>query len=411
MELQEIRTALMRCVRCGQCRSVCPVFLAKRVESDSTRGRVTLIRALLEGEISFSKGLAEKVWQCLLCHSCSQECPSGVQVEKIILSGRSKTVELDGLPLSKKIVVQWLLPNLKLLSKFMVLGRFLQRLCGKKVPGGYWVPPFSLPMAPSRIFPKLNNQSLFQIVHSKVPSAPKPKGKILFYTGCMLAYGYPMTGKAVVEVLNYNGFHVITPPDQVCCGLPALASGLKITFRHLREANLRVLKREKADAIITACPSCGSTLKEYYSDELNVKVFDLSEFLVSIDFKPPEGKIQGIVTYHDPCHLRKAQKVIAPPRKILRSIPGIQFKEVADPSRCCGFGGTFALSYPNLSKEIGNVKARLLLDTGAETVVTSCPGCMLQLADILFRHNSSVRVKHLAELLAEAYSLRQPELA
>ncbi|MCG0278802.1 MAG: (Fe-S)-binding protein [Thermanaeromonas sp.] len=408
MELQEIRTALMRCVRCGQCRSVCPVFLAKRVESDSTRGRVTLIRALLEGEISFSKDLAEKVWQCLLCHSCSQECPSGVQVEKIIWAGRSKIAEFYGTPASKKILAQWILPNLRTLSKLMMLGRILQGLCGKEVSAGYWLPRFSLPMVSSRLLPKLHGQSLFQMVHGSVHSVRKTQGKVLFYTGCMTTYGFPSTGKAVIQVLNYNNFDVVIPPDQVCCGLPALSSGLGVTFNHLKQINLRVLTRERVDAIITACPSCGSTLKEYYSNELNVKVFDLSEFLVSIDFKPPEGEIPSIVTYHDPCHLRKAQKVIAPPRKILRSIPGIQFKEVTDPS-CCGFGGTFALSYPNLSREIGSVKAKLLLDTGAETVITSCPGCMLQLADILFRRNSSVKVKHLAELLAESYSIGRPK--
>lgn len=403
MDLQEIKRAMMRCVRCGQCRSVCPVFLVKRVESDSTRGRVTLIRALMESEISLSEDLAEKIWQCLLCHSCSQECPSGVQVEKIILTGRSKIVELQGLPFSKKIIVKWLLPHLKSLSTFMALGGFLQKFCGKEVSGGYWIPLFSLPLISSRVLPKLNNKSLFQMVHSEAPSIPKPKGRAVFYTGCMLAYGYPWTGKAVVEVLNYNSIEVIIPPDQVCCGLPALASGQGEIFTHLKEANLRALKRVKAEAIVTACPSCGSTLKEYYSSELEVKIFDLSEFLVSIDFKPPEGELKGVVTYHDPCHLRKALKVVLPPRKILRSIPGIKFQEVADPSRCCGFGGTFGLSYPSLSRDIGSVKARLLLDTGAETVITSCPGCMLQLADSLYRQKSSLKVQHLAELLAESY--------
>ncbi|WP_373996431.1 (Fe-S)-binding protein [Thermanaeromonas sp. C210] len=399
---------MIRCVRCGQCRSVCPVFLVKKVESDSTRGRVTLIRALLEGEISFSEELGEKVWQCLLCHSCSQECPSGVQVEKIILAARSKMAELRGLPFSKKVLIQGLLPNLKSLSKLMALGRFLQSFGGKEVPGGYWLPSFSLPLFSSRVLPRLNSRSLFQMVPSEAPFIPRPKGRAVFYAGCMLAYGYPRTGKAVVEVLYYNGIEVVIPPDQVCCGLPALASGHRETFTRLREANLRVLKRVKADGIVTACPSCGSTLKEYYSSELQAKIFDFSEFLVAADFKPPDREWKSVVTYHDPCHLRKAQKVVRPPRRILASIPGIKFKEAADPGRCCGFGGTFGLYYPGLSREIGRARAGSLLDTGAEAVVTSCPGCMLQLADSLYRQQSTVPVRHLAEVLAEAYGFHKP---
>lgn len=403
MKQDNIRTAMMRCVRCGQCRSVCPVFLAKGVESDSARGRVTLIRALLEGDISISRELSEKVWQCLLCHTCSRECPSGVEVVKIVLEGRARIAELQGLPFTKRAVTKWILPNLGLWGKFLALGSYGQKLLGRRVADNHWIPLLSFPLMFFRVWPQLDGKSLFQML--SLEPLPSPRDRVVFYAGCLLTYAYPLVGKAVWEVLRYNGVEVLVPADQTCCGLPALASGEKTLFNRMKEANLEVLRKVKADAVVTACPSCGSTLKEYYGGDLDITVFDFSEFLAIRGFKEPTVKLETVVTYHDPCHLRKAQKIVLPPRKILGSIPGITFKEVREPERCCGFGGTFSFSYPLLSRHIGAVKAGLLAETGADTVVTACPGCMMQLADGLYRRGSTPRVKHLAEMLAASYGL------
>ena len=395
---------LMPCVRCGQCRSVCPVFLAKGVESDSPRGRVALVRALLEGRIEANDLLAEKIEQCALCRTCFQECPSGVHVERIILAAREKLASLRGIPLQKKVLTRWLLPNVNRLRPIMPLAPRVQGLIGSGVGNGeYRLPSYRLPLVGKRLVPNLTGQTIYS-VSRQTTAAPRAQRKIILFAGCMIAYAYPKVGRAVLEVLRHHGVEVAVPNGQVCCGLPALASGDKDSFERAKRQNLTVLRATNCDAVVTACASCGSTLKEHYQQDVPIKVYDFSEFLVDqVDFRPPRGASEGRVTYHDPCHLRKAQGISNQPRRLLKSLPGMSYQEVSNPDRCCGFGGTFSLSYQSLSDEIGRTKVDALIGTGAETVVTACPGCMLHLANGLHQRQSAARVMHLAEVLARSY--------
>jgi glycolate dehydrogenase iron-sulfur subunit len=395
---------LMPCVRCGQCRSVCPVFLAKGVESDSPRGRVALVRALLEGRIEPNDLLAEKIEQCALCRTCFQECPSGVRVERIILAARERLAEVRGIPLRKKILTRWLFPNMNHLAVFLPLASRMQGLLGSRVSGGaYRLPRVRLPVVGKRLVPNLDGQTI-QMAVTKTRKVPCVQRKVAFFGGCMIGYAYPKVGRAVLEVLRKNRVEAKVPKDQVCCGLPALAAGDPETFNRVREQNLKILREAACDAIVTACASCGSTLKEYYQPELSIPIYDFAEFLADhIQFLPPRGRLESRITYHDPCHLRKAQGVKDQPRQLLKNIPGISFQDVGDPDRCCGFGGTFSLSYQSLSDEIAATKVQVLIQTGADTIATACPGCMLHLANGLFRARSKAHVVHLAELLAAAY--------
>ena len=395
---------LMPCVRCGQCRSVCPVFLAKGIESDSPRGRVALVRALLEGRIEPNDLLAEKIEQCALCQTCFQECPSGVHVERIILAARERLASLRGIPAKKQVLTRWLLPNVNRVRPFIPLASRVQRLIGAEVGNGeYRLPNYRLPLVGKRLVPNLTGQTIYSAA-SRMTTAGSGQRKVVLFAGCMIAYGYPRVGRAVLEVLRHHEVEVTVPKDQVCCGLPALASGDTGSFERVRQRNLAVLRATDCDAIVTACASCGSTLKEYYQQDVRVCVYDFSEFVADqIEFRPPRGAAEGRVTYHDPCHLRKAQGVTNQPRRLLKSLPGTTFQEVSNPDRCCGFGGTFSLSFQSLSDEIGATKVDAVMRTGAETVVTACPGCMLHLANGLHQRQSQVRVVHVAEILARAY--------
>jgi len=400
----DLSMELMPCVRCGQCRSVCPVFLAKGVESDSPRGRVALVRALLEGKIEPNDLLAEKIEQCVLCRTCFQECPSGVHVERIILAARERLGELRGIPLQKKILTRWLFPNASRLAVLLPFASRMQGLIGSRVFGGeYRLPRVRLPILGKRLLPNLSPRT----IHAAVGEPGKLcriEGKVVLFAGCMIRYAYPKVGRAVIEVLRQNRVEAMVPKDQICCGLPALAAGDQETFNRVREQNLKILREAACDAIVTACASCGSTLKEYYQPELSIRIYDFAEFLTDhIPFQPPRGRLEGRITYHDPCHLRKAQGIKDQPRWLLKNIPGSSFQDVVDPDRCCGFGGTFSLSCPSLSDEIGLTKVRALMRTGADTVATACPGCMLHLANGLFQAQSKVRVMHLAEVLAASY--------
>ena len=400
----DLAAELMPCVRCGQCRSVCPVFLAKGVESDSPRGRVALVRALLEGKIEANDLLAEKIQQCALCRTCFQECPSGVHVERIILSAREKLASLRGIPLQKKVLTRWLLPNVNRLRSLIPLASGVQGLIGDEVGNGeYRLPKYRLPLVGKRLLPNLTGQTIYS-VSSRKTAAGSGQRKVILFAGCMIAYAYPKVGRAVLEVLHHHGVEVTVPTGQACCGLPALASGDKDAFERAKRQNLDILRATNGGAVVTACASCGSTLKEYYQQNLPVKVYDFSEFLVDqVEFRPPRRTSERRVTYHDPCHLRKAQGITSQPRRLLKSLPGVSWQEVSNPDRCCGFGGTFSLSYQSLSDEIGGTKVDALMRTGAETVVTACPGCMLHLSNGLHQRQSTARVLHLAEVLATSY--------
>ena len=395
---------LMPCVRCGQCRSVCPVFHAKGVESDAPRGKVAIVRALLEGKLEPTKSLIEKLDQCLLCRTCVQDCPSGVRVDRIIIAARERLAALRGVPLRKKVLTRWLMPNLNRLQPLIALASRIQNLFGGKVAAGnYRRPRFRLPLIGKRLLPHLTGQTLHTLVR-KNRKTRKGTQRVLFFSGCMITHVNPGIGEAVMEVLERNGVDVVVPREQVCCGLPSLAAGDRETFEGLRQQNLKVLRENDCDAIITACASCGSTLKEHYGPELPMKIYDFSEFLVDqIKMSPPLLRVEKTVTYHDPCHLRKAQKIKDQPRSLLKRIPGLSFHDVKDPDRCCGFGGTFSLNHPSLSQQINDTTVKQLVETGAELVVTSCPGCMLHLANGLYQCGSKAQVVHLAELLAASY--------
>ena len=395
---------LMPCVRCGQCRSVCPVFLAKGVESDAPRGKVALVRALLEGKLEPSKALSEKLDQCLLCQTCVQDCPSGVRVDRIIIAARERLAELRGVPFRKKVLTRWLMPNLGRLQPLIALASRMQNLFGGKVvAGNYRLPRYPMPLIGKRLLPHLTGQTLHTLVQKR-PKNRKGAQRIIFFSGCMITYVNPGIGQAVMEVLQRNGVDVVVPKEQVCCGLPSLAAGDPETFEGLRQHNLKVLRENDYDAIITACASCGSTLKEHYGPELPMKIYDFSEFLIDqVKLSPPLLRVEKTVTYHDPCHLRKSQRIKSQPRSLLKRIPGLSFQDVKDPDRCCGFGGTFSLNYPSLSQQINDTTVKQLVETNAEMVVTSCPGCMLHLANGLYRCGSKAQVVHLAEVLAASY--------
>lgn len=395
---------LMPCVRCGQCRSACPVFLAKGVESDAPRGKVALVRALLEGKLEPSKALIEKLDQCLLCRTCVQDCPSGVRVDRIIIAARERLAGLRGVPFRKKVLTRWLMPNLGRLQLLIALASRMQSLIGSKMAeGNYRRPRYPLPLIGKRLLPELTGQTLHTLVQKR-PKTRKSTGRVIFFSGCMITYANPGIGQAVIEVLERNGIDVVVPEKQVCCGLPSLAAGDRETFEGLRQQNLKVFRENDCDTIITACASCGSTLKEHYGPELPMKIYDLSEFLIDqIKLSPPLLPVEKTVTYHDPCHLRKSQKIKTQPRALLKCIPGLSFRDVKDPDRCCGFGGAFSLNHPSLSQQINDTTVKQLVATKAEMVVTSCPGCMLQLANGLYQCGSKAQVVHLAELLAASY--------
>jgi glycolate oxidase iron-sulfur subunit len=227
----------------------------------------------------------------------------------------------------------------------------------------------------------------------------------------------PAIGRSLIRVLGRHGVEVVFPKKQTCCGIPVFMSGDLQNGLDLLKMNIEAFAPYKLDAIIVACATCGSALKESYKtlvegesqewkDRVGAfsgKVLDIAEFLTQ-KIKLTKGEKESLqkVTYHDPCHLNRGQGVLSQPREVLKNLPGITLVEMRDAQRCCGGGGSFSFYNYDLSQQISRQKVEDIQATKASVVVTGCPGCMLQLKDQLGQKNSQVEVKHLIQLVDEA---------
>jgi len=242
--------------------------------------------------------------------------------------------------------------------------------------------------------------------------------KVAYFTGCATNYIYPQIGHDVVTVLTENGVEVLIPQEQQCCGIAVFAHGDVKSARFLARKNLDVFEKTGADYIVTACGSCGESWQHGFRELLSedpvygskaalwsCRTHDISTFLLKVikEYKPPEGMLKMAVTFHDSCHLKKVMKVYAEPREILKSIPGITLKEMAKPDACCGSGGSYTLTHEETSMGITSRKIADINLTGADTVVTGCPGCIMQLSEGCIGFGRGQMTVHFISLLAQSY--------
>jgi glycolate oxidase iron-sulfur subunit len=411
-----------KCVRCGSCRSVCPVFATIQRETAAARGKITLAEASFEGELSYSKRFRAAIEQCLLCKACVENCANDVKTDIVVIAARAALAREKGLSFTKKLIFQHLLDSEKLMPAFFQAGSLFQALALKKIPEQSGLHRrFPLPYFDHRrTIPALAKKPLLE-QYPEYISAEKEKLRVGFFTGCLINYIYTGVGEAVINVLGKQGISVVIPRAQKCCGLPALGSGDLAAIRSLALDNITAFEDSGVEHIITACGSCGSTLSEYYRTLLEAeppeiqrkfeifrkKIIDISDFLVNVVKLPVTGTTKGKkstisnlrVTYHDPCHLRRGMKVSRAPRELIKSLRGVEFREMPSADRCCGFGGSFNISYYELSLNILKKKIEDLKETGADYLATGCPGCILQLQDGINQEGLKTKVVHPVELL------------
>lgn len=405
--LEDIDEELVRCVKCGSCRSVCPVFLEEKREPSVARGKIALTEALKKGVVDTTGELAGILDNCILCLTCAANCPNGVDFQRIMVASRAAIVGKRGLPPIKRIVLQKVIASGKILKWVASTGSMAQYLLFRRIPEDSGLKRrFPIPYVPKdKLVPQIPRRNLFDRLPELSP-AKNERMRAFFFTGCAIRYLMPEVGEALVRVLNDLGVTIIMPEEQVCCGAVAEAAGDLETFWKLTEKNRQVVGEYDFDVMISACGTGGRVLKELYKNDPQVKVMDISELLVDllagINLSPGR-EIAGVtVTYHDSCHLRKGQGVIQPPRQILRAIFGENFVEMEDPARCCGSGGSYGVTHPDISARILSRKMEDLKATGAGIIVTGCPGCMIQLRDGVHRFGLRTRVMHLIEVVAGA---------
>lgn len=423
-ELEIIREELDKCMKCGNCMAVCPVYGAEKVESAVTRSKITVAQAILDGDLELDDPeVYEMAFNCLVCKSCMTNCPTKVNFDRIMLALRAALVRKNGLPWLKKMIFSTL-KHPKLFDAGMRIGAAMQPLAFRSDKGGKAISPRApfalaggeLGFDAERKLPGLTVKPLRERV-PEVVLVNNAALKVAFFTGDSLNYFYPDAGMDLIEVLTANNIEVHIPKAQNCCGVPVLVHGDVETVRTLARNNLDAFDKTGCEYLITGCGSCGGAWQHDYAELLAgdpvygpraehwaKRTYDISTFLTKvISLRPPQGRIDKVVTYHDSCHLKKSMKVAAEPRDILKSIPGVTFREMSAPDACCGSGGSYVLSHYQTASNIGKKKAEDIDRTKADTVSVGCPACMMQLLDNVNRFGSRQEVVHYISLLAESY--------
>ncbi len=421
--------AIHRCIRCGMCLPHCPTYRELGVEMDSPRGRIALIRAVADGRLELNDLLFEKhLYQCLDCRACETACPSGVQFGYLMEHARGQIEQSAPRPgrvrLLRWLVFDQLFPfpaRLRALASLLHLYQrsgiqALVRRTGilKSLPGNLAEMEALLPALSGRFFNPADSR--LQTSDSQTPV-------VAFFAGCVQSLALAEVNRATVRVLERNGYQVIVPEAQVCCGALHAHAGERDGARALARRNLDAFDLDQVDAIVVNAAGCGAILKEYvdllYEDPAYAakaaafvsKVKDIHEFLIGLPLVPPpspsgrgvggEGPLR--VTYQDACHLLHAQRIKDAPRVLLRSIRGIELVEMAEADWCCGSAGIYNLTQPALSGQILARKVVNIVETGADVVAVGNTGCLIQLKHGIEQAGLKIRVAHPIELLDEAY--------
>ncbi len=417
----------MDCVHCGLCLGSCPTFVETGNEADSPRGRIYLWRAVADGRLGLDDDVRRHLDLCLECRACETACPSGVQYGQIIGAYKKDMARLGKVAPTLGFFQRWMLFHLTPYARRMRWAlaplRLLQRLrldglargLGRLMPAGL--------RRMQEIVPRLEPH--YGRLPELLPAEGKRRARVALLTGCAADAFFPQTTVATARVLQKNGCDVWVPRRQVCCGALHYHSGLVDDARRFASANCEAFAaglpggKEPVDAIVTNAGGCGPVLKEYghvldgtpaekAGEAFAARVRDVSEFLVELGPVKPEHALPVRATYHDACGLSHAQKVRQPPRQLLALIPGLELVPLAESEHCCGAAGSYNLTQPEMSAQLGERKAKNLLETGAQAVFSGNVGCLLQIGRHLRAARPDVWVAHPVDALWAGYSGQLP---
>jgi glycolate oxidase iron-sulfur subunit len=423
-------SVLQQCMHCGLCLPSCPTYMETGRERNSPRGRISLMRAIADGELEATRAFADEMSFCLGCLACTSACPAGVDYGTLFEAARgeverSGAAASPGRSLIRSLTLRFLLVRPRALHG---AARML-RLYGSSGLRGLVRRSGLLSLLPRR-FREIERQAIpirRQFSDEIIGPVEKPPGgarhRVAVLTGCVQDVAFSDVNRATVDVLLANGCEVATPRSQSCCGSLHVHNGDLETARALARRQIDSVDHAAFDAIISNSAGCGSHLKRYghlladdpvYAGRAAVwsaKVRDISEWLVEIGFRPPvpprSGSERLAVTYHEACHLCHGQKITAQPREVLRAIPGVELRECAEATVCCGSAGVYSLTQPESSAWLRDRKVRNIRATGAAVVATANPGCQLQIEQGFLmeaaKYGEGPRVVHPIVLLAEAY--------
>ncbi len=402
------RGGLDLCVHCGFCLQACPTYLALESENDSPRGRLVLMRGLLEGEVSpDDTSVPTHIDRCLGCRGCESACPSGVPYGALLEATRETLVRHRPLPARARAILA-VFARPRLLALILRVARVLRDsgLAGL------------LARLPRTIgFPHAMLASTTRALPARpwTPDAPGDGPGVALLTGCVMEGLCADSNRATERVLQHNGYQLHVAPGQRCCGALHAHAGDAATARALARHNITAFESSGAEVVATNAAGCGSMLRDYghllagdplwreRATAFAARVRDVSELLAARGPRPGHP-LPVAVTWDAPCHLQHAQRVVQPPLAILRAIPGLRLVPLTDSDQCCGSAGIYSLVEPTTSARVLDTKLAQVAQTGAAFVVTANPGCQMHLGAGLLTSGSAARAVHLVDLLDASYA-------
>jgi glycolate oxidase iron-sulfur subunit len=407
------------CVHCGLCLPNCPTYRELYRETSSPRGRIQLIRNVAEGRVTIDSAVfREQMYQCLDCRACEAVCPSGVRYGQLVETARAQIERAVPRPLGQRLlrraVFRGLFGSMPRFRAFASLLRLYQRSGLQRFARASGLLRALRLEQQERMLPQVDREFLVPRGQTWTPTGPVER-RVALFAGCVMSTAYAEVDRATARVLAVNGCSVVAPPEQGCCGALHVHAGLLDEGRELMRRNVDAFEALDVEAIVVNAAGCGAALKDYghlLADDpryaaraaaLAAQVKDVTEYLCAIDFKPPSGRLEAVVTYQEPCHLVHAQRIKTPPRQLLGAIPGLRLVEMAESDLCCGSAGIYNVTQPALSGSLRRRKIEHALATDASVVASANPGCMLQLQAGLAEAGSPGTVKHIVELLDDAY--------
>ena len=406
------------CVHCGFCLPTCASYRVLASEMDSPRGRIHALRAIEAGELELDATVASHFDTCLGCYACVSACPSGVRYDQLIEATRPKLNQLQhrsGWQVSFRKLLLQVLPYPRRLRALLqplraYAGTPLQALARRSGLTRLFGPEIE---AMEQLLPALAPESFNDALPTINPATGERRGRVALLLGCVQRCFDPDVSNATVKVLQANGFEVVIPPDQGCCGAVSHHQGELELTRQLAADLVRSMNAVpgELDAVLVAASGCGHTMKAYgellNSDiQFRAPVLDIHEFLTDEGlhetFRQQLQPLHAVVAMHDACHMIHGQGIQVQPRQLLMAIPGLQLREATEAGVCCGSAGIYNLVQPEEAAELGRIKADDLSGTGAELVASANIGCTLQLR----RHlGDRAGVHHPMELLAASAGL------
>jgi glycolate oxidase iron-sulfur subunit len=398
------------CVHCGFCLQACPTYLTLEDENESPRGRIFLMRSLLEGTVTPNdQSVRTHIDRCLGCRACETACPSGVPYGQLLEATRATLREAELPPIQARLIL-WVFSHPSLMRLAMFASRLL---AATPIP---------------TIMSKISGRAGFGM--AMLASAGSPLERDAYYSdgdgkrgttsvllGCVMEGLFTGTNRATERVLTKNGYQVVDAPGQGCCGALHAHAGDLETARKLARVNIAAFERSPADFISVNAAGCGAMMKEYehllHDDPdwreraaaVSSRVRDVSELLAAAG-PIPGGRMPLRVTYDAPCHLVHAQRITLPPLAVLAAIPGLELIPLRDSENCCGSAGIYNLIEPETSDAVLAPKLDNIAETGASFVATGNPGCLMQIGAGLLRSGSRARAIHPVDLLDASYAMQ-----